>query len=71
MKMVDKPDAKPIFVCPWAVPFALWEPIKRELDCLEEMRVVEKIAHSEWAASIVAVPKSDSTVRNCGTRRRP
>ena len=71
VKMVVKPDAKPIFVCPWAVPFALREPIKRELDFLEEMGMVEKITHSKWVASIVAVPKSDSTVRICRTTRRP
>ena len=28
--------------------------------------VIEKVAHAEWAAPIVAVPKRDGTVRMCG-----
>lgn len=65
-KLVVKPDAKPILVRPRAVPFALREQIERELDRLEETGVVEKITHSEWAALIVAVPKTDSIVQICG-----
>ena len=65
-KLAVKPGAKPIFVRPRAVPFALREPLEKELDRLEEAGVIEKVAHSDWAAPIVAIPKSDGTLRICG-----
>ena len=40
--------------------------IERELDHFEQMRVFEKVSHSEWAAPIVAIPKQDGTVCLCG-----
>ena len=58
-KLAIKPGAKPIFVCPRSVPFALREPVERELERLEAAGVIEKINHSDWAARIVAVPKGD------------
>ena len=65
-KLAVKPGAKPIFMRPRAVPYALQEPIERELDRLELTGVIKKVLHSEWAAPIVAVPKSDGTVHICG-----
>lgn len=44
-----KPDHS--FICPWAVPFALQEPIKIELEWLEEAGVIEEVMHSEWAVA--------------------
>ncbi len=38
----------------------------RELDRLEEEKIIEKITHSEWAAPIVAVPKKNGMLRICG-----
>ena len=35
--------------------------VDRELDMLEDVGVLEKVTHSDWA-----VPKSDGTVRLCG-----
>ena len=65
-KLAVKPGAKPIFMCPRSVPYALQEPIERELDCLEMTGVIKKVSHSEWAAPIVAVSKSDGIVHICG-----
>ena len=61
-KLAVKPGAKPVFVRPRPVPFALREPLEKELDRLEEAGVIEKVAHSDWAAPIVAIPKSDGTL---------
>ena len=58
-KLAVKPGAKPIFVRPCSVPFALREPVERELERLEAARVIEKVNHSDWAASNVAVPRGD------------
>ena len=65
-KLAVKPGAKPIFVCPRSVLFALREPVERELEPLEAARVIEKVNHSDWAAPIVAVPKGDGQIRICG-----
>ena len=64
-----KPGAKPIFVCPCSVPFALREPVERELDRLEAAGVIKKVNHSDWAAPIVAVPKGDGQIRICGDNK--
>ena len=58
-KLAIKPRVKPIFVRPRSVPFALREPVERELERLEAARVIEKVNHSDWAASNVAVPRGD------------
>ena len=65
-KLVVKPGARPRFCRPRPIPFALKGAIERELDRLEETGVLEKVTHSDWAAPIVAVPKSDGTIRLCG-----
>ena len=48
------------------MPYAIHGTIERDLECLENLGVIEKVCHSEWAAPIVAVPKSDGAVRVCG-----
>ena len=45
---------------------ALKEPIGKELQRLEEAKVIEKVPFSEWAALIVPVPKVDGKVHICG-----
>ena len=39
--------------------------MKKELDCLEQGRVIKSINHSGWVAPIVMVPKGDGRVRIC------
>ena len=61
-KLAVKPGPRPRFCGPRPVPFALKAAIEQDLDRLEETGVLEKVTHSEWAAPIVAVPKSDGTI---------
>ena len=59
-------NARPTFFKPISVPFAMKAAVEEELDRLERIGVLEKIPSREWAAPIVAVPKKDGTVRQCG-----
>uniref|UniRef100_A0A1A8QZH2 Gypsy retrotransposon integrase-like protein 1 n=1 Tax=Nothobranchius rachovii TaxID=451742 RepID=A0A1A8QZH2_9TELE len=61
-----KPDTKPVFRKARPVPYALKEAVEKELNRLEEAGVISKIEHSQWAAPIVVVPKSDKSIRICG-----
>ena len=60
-----KYGAKPIFVKPRRVPYALKDEVERELDKLEKNGVI-KTERSDWASPIVVVPKADKSVRICG-----
>lgn len=61
-----KEDAKPVFCRPRSVPYAVREPIEKELDKMVADGVAEKVSHSDWATPVVAVPKPDGSVRLCG-----
>ena len=66
VKLSVDSNAKPKFCKPRSVPFALKEAIENDLGRLEQLGVVTKVNYSEWAAPIVAVPKTDGGVRICG-----
>ena len=61
-----KQGATPRFCCPRPLPFAIREQVEGELDRLVEKGILHKIDHSDWAAPIVPVPKSDGSIRICG-----
>ena len=61
-----KSECKPRFHKARPVPFALKPAIERELDRLEEAGIIQKVAHSLWAAPVVPVPKGDGQIRLCG-----
>ena len=65
-KLSVNDGARPKFFKPRPVPFALRERVEQELDRLERDGVLERTHYSEWAAPIVAVPKSDGKIRLCG-----
>ena len=46
--------------------FTLKEAISKELDRLESEGILQKVSHSDWAAPIVPVLKSDGKIRVCG-----
>ena len=61
-----KGDAKPTFVKARGVPYALKEQVEKELDKLQKHGVIKKTDKSHWGSPIVAVSKSDNTVRIYG-----
>ena len=66
VKLHVKSEASPKFCKARAVPYALKEPIERELERLEHLKIIEKVNHSEWAAPVVPVLKPDGSIRLCG-----
>ena len=65
-KLSLKPDATPKYCKARSVPHALREAIEQYLERLENLRVLKKVNFSDWASPIIAVPKSDNSVRICG-----
>ena len=61
-----KPNAKPVFNKPRPLPFARQIAVQTELDRLVNQGILEPINYSDWAAPIVAVTKSNGSVRICG-----
>jgi hypothetical protein len=61
-----KPDSNPIYCKARPVPFALKPKVDDELNRLEKLGVIKKVEHSEWAAPVVPIPKSDGGLRLCG-----
>ena len=59
-------NAQPKFCKPRSVPLPMKEAIEEELDRLERIGVLEKVAYSRWATPLVCVPKKDGRVRLCG-----
>ncbi|KIH57433.1 reverse transcriptase [Ancylostoma duodenale] len=58
-------DVRPVFKACRPVPHAAVEAVERELDRLLEMGVITPVTHSEWAAPIVCVRKSNGKSRVC------
>ena len=65
-KLRVKEEVKPKFFKPRPVPFALKAGIEEEIKRLIDLRVIEKIDYSEWAAPIVPVKKPNGKIRICG-----
>ena len=59
-------QAVPKFHKPRSVPYILKDKIEKELDYLLVTDVIERVSFSKWAAPVVAVTKSDGSVRLCG-----
>lgn len=48
------------------VPYALREPVEKELERLEGKGIISKTDRSEWASPIAIAPKADKSIRICG-----
>ncbi|KAL9970146.1 hypothetical protein ACROYT_G022474 [Oculina patagonica] len=58
--------AKRVFCKARPVLFALHQKVEEELDRLESLGVVKKVARSDSASAIDCVSKKDGSIRNCG-----
>ena len=60
-----KPGTRPICRRNRPVAYAAKETVDKELDRLIDLKVIEPVNHSEWAAPIVTVRKANGKVRVC------
>ena len=64
-----KSDSQPKFFKARPVPHAQLEAVEEELNRLKATGIIKRVVNSEWASTLVIVPKADSTVRLCGDYR--
>lgn len=60
-----RPNAKPSYVKPRTLPFALRKTVETDLLKLADEGILTKIDHSDWASPLVVVPKPDGSLRLC------
>ncbi|XP_060075467.1 uncharacterized protein K02A2.6-like [Ylistrum balloti] len=60
-----KPEAQSYLFKARPVPFALKEPLEKELTRLQNEGIISRVDQSDWATPIVVVPKSDKSIRLC------
>ena len=60
-----QPEATPHFFKPCPVPFAIKDAIGQELDNLMRQGIITPVAHSDWVALNVFIPKSDGKFCIC------
>ncbi|XP_055017905.1 LOW QUALITY PROTEIN: uncharacterized protein K02A2.6-like [Boleophthalmus pectinirostris] len=65
-KIYVKADVAPKFYKPRPVAFAMRKKVELELERLTKEGIIEPVRFSEWAAPIVPVLKTDSSVHVCG-----
>ena len=58
-------NASPVFCKARPVPYSLRETVGQELDRLQDLGIIERVEHSEWASPIVVVPKPNGKIRLC------
>ena len=63
------PGVQPRFRKPHSVPYALKAAVERELERLQQEKVVKPVQFSDWAAPIVPIVKEDGQIRICGDYR--
>lgn len=66
VKLQLKEGVQPVFCTKRPVAYAVQEQVDKELDRLEQMKVISKTDYSEWAAPIVVVRKANGNIRLCG-----
>ena len=61
-----KDNVKPVVVPPRKVPYALKDPLKKELERMEKLGVIEKVEKStDWVNGLVVVTKPNGKLRVC------
>ena len=65
-RIVLRKDAVPCIDPPRKVPFSLIEPLKRELDLMEKMQIIQKVNKPTlWVSSLVCTMKKNGGLRIC------
>ena len=64
-KLFVDPQIRPRFVKYRTVPYSMRGRVQQELERLQQQGILEPVAFSDWAASIVPVLKKDGSVRIC------
>jgi len=62
----QNPNSEPWFHKARTVPMALRQKVEEELDRLEKAKIIQPVIHSQWAAPVVPVIKSDGSIQLCG-----
>ena len=65
-RLLLQDDAVPKFVKPRPVPFSRMEAVDNELHRLEDLGILTRVDHSEWATPIVVVQKPNGKECICG-----
>jgi hypothetical protein len=60
-----KADAKPVFLPPRSVPYALRPLVEEKLKWYEQWGAIEKVEYSQWGSPIVISPKANGEIRIC------
>ena len=61
-----KEENSPVVHASRRIPHALFEPLKKQLEELEERKIIQKVTEpTDWVSSIVLVKKPNNTVRIC------
>ncbi|XP_035918223.1 uncharacterized protein K02A2.6 [Anopheles stephensi] len=66
IKLHLKPNVRPTFCPKRPVAYAMQATVEKELNRLEQLKVITPVDYSEWAAPIVVVRKSNGSIRICG-----
>ena len=66
---IEMSDSKPVFVRPYPVPYSQVDTVKKEVDTMLKLGVIER-ASSPYNSPIVLVKKPDDTYRFCTDFRR-
>ena len=65
-KIELKPDVYPTIVPPRKIPFALKQRVKKELDHMEKLGIIQKVEKpTEWVNALVTVEKPNGKLRIC------
>ncbi|XP_047987904.1 uncharacterized protein K02A2.6-like [Leguminivora glycinivorella] len=60
-----KDDARPIFIKPRRIPYALRAKVDDEIERLEKQGIITKIDHSDWGTPVVPIVKPNGSIRLC------
>ncbi len=65
-KMTLQKDAQPVVKPPRKIPIAMKEPVRKELERMEKMDIIQKVEEpTEWVSSMVAARKKNGAIRLC------